>query len=98
MGIDYAETHYNTLRFSFAKLLRLHAPRPGCWYSIAHLPIARNHNLSCYLGLKLETYNQVLIQLGLAYNHGKDVRMNFRKWEEFLLTKEYLFPDCYKVI
>ena len=98
MSIEHSATHYDTLRFSFVKMLRLHATRPACWYSITHLPTAGSRNLSSYLGLKPETYNNVLIKLGLAYNHGKHVRISLEKWKHFLVLNEKLLPDSYEVI
>ena len=96
MGIDYAETHYHTLRFSFAKMFLLHATKPAWRYNFAHLPAAGSHSISSYLRLKPETYNQVLSQLGLAYNHGKSVRISFEKLKRFQVMKEYPLPDCYQ--
>ena len=79
-------------------MLRLHATRPACWYSIVSLPNAGCHNLSSYLGLKPETYNKVLINLGLAYKYGETVRFKIEKWKSFLVRKENSLPDYYQAI
>ena len=99
MGIAHADTHKDTLRFSFVKMLRLHATRPACWYSIVPLPNAGCHNLSSYLRLDPETYKKVLINLGLAYKYGETgVRYKIEKWKSFLLTKENSLPEYYQAI